>query len=354
MARGFEGELSVIYEEPREAILAGTAPGARPACQFRRAIQASVLSDRLLSWYAVHRRALPWRTDRSPYNVVVSEFMLQQTPVERVLPAFALFIAEFPSFAALAGAPTDAVLRAWRGLGYNARAVRLQRLARVVCDLHGGTLPREYADLRKLPGVGSYTACAIRAFAFDCDDVALDTNVRRVVHRVLFGIEWPPRATPSEIDAGAARLLPSGRANDVNSALMDLGAKLCTARAPKCLLCPLRGVCAAAPVDAARLSALARKHARRRPQDRIPFERTTRFLRGRIVEALRALPARAAISLLDLHGRLEAIAPSRTVDDLTQVSGALARDGIVQFDGASLCLAREERFGPAIGDDVDA
>lgn len=343
----------MIYEEPREAILAGTPPGASPVRQVT-AVQASALSYRLLSWYAVHRRTLPWRTNRSPYNVVVSEFMLQQTQVERVLPAFEGFIAEFPSFAVLAAAPTDAVLRAWRGLGYNARAVRLQRLARVACELYGGTLPREYAELRKLPGIGSYTARAIRAFAFDCDDVAIDTNVRRVVHRALFGIEWPPRATPSEIDAGAAQLVPSGRANDVNSALMDLGATLCTARAPKCLLCPLQRVCVAAPIDPARLAALARKHARRRPQDRVPFERTTRFLRGRIVDALRGLPAQAAISLHELHSRLEGVAPCRTADEFTQISRALARDGIVQFDGTSLRLAREEPFGPAVGDESAA
>jgi A/G-specific adenine glycosylase len=297
----------------------------------------SEAADLLLAWYARERRLLPWRTDRSPYNVVVSEFMLQQTQVGRVLPAFVRFVAAFSSFEALAAAPAGDVVRAWRGLGYNTRAVRLQRLARAVCERHAGTLPRDYALLRRLPGVGPYTARAIRAFAFDCDDVALDTNVRRVVHRVLFGSEWPPLATPAQIAAAAARLVPSGRGNDTNSALMDLGATLCTARAPKCLLCPLQSVCSAAPIDAARHAASAKKHARRNPQP-VPFEGTSRFLRGRIVDALRALPAHSAISLLDLHGMLAGIVPGRTVDDFSRASHALARDGLVSFEGTTLRL----------------
>jgi A/G-specific adenine glycosylase len=324
--------------------------GSLPHPQARHASAGpGSLPRLLLSWYARHGRTLPWRTDRSPYSVVVSEFMLQQTQVERVLPAFERFVSAFPSFAALAAASSESVVRAWRGLGYNTRAVRLRRLARAVCEQHGGRLPCDTAALRRLPGVGPYTASAVRAFAFDADVVALDTNVRRVVHRALFGIEWPPLATSKEIDAAAAPLIPAGRANDVNSALMDLGATLCTARAPKCLLCPLQTACVAAPIDATRLAALARAHGRPAgPQERLPFERTTRFLRGRIVEGLRALPPETAISLLDLHGRLANVARGRTVEDVTRAARALARDGIVSFDGATLRLGREGRFEPAV------
>jgi A/G-specific adenine glycosylase len=298
-------------------------------------------SDLLLAWYARHGRTLPWRTDRSPYNVVVSEFMLQQTQVERVAPAFERFTVQFPSFGALAAASTDAVIRAWRGLGYNTRAVRLQHLARAVCEEHGGNLPRDAASLAKLPGVGPYTAGAIRAFAFDRDDVALDTNVRRVVHRVFFGVEWPPQPR-GKVERAATKLVPTGRGNDVNSALMDLGASICTARAPRCLVCPLRSVCVAAPVDAGRLAALASVHARPRgPQERLPFERTTRFLRGRIVDALRVLPPRHAISLLDLHAEMVALVPGKTAADVERAARALVRDGVASLDGFSLTLARD-------------
>jgi A/G-specific adenine glycosylase len=293
----------------------------------------------LLTWFQAQRRTLPWRTDRSPYRVVVSEFMLQQTQVERVLLPFERFVAAFPSFAALAAAPRAGVVRAWQGLGYNSRAVRLHALARTVCKRHSGELPRETSALLALPGVGPYTASAIRAFAFDLDEIALDTNVRRVLHRAFFGLEWPaPRSNCEVADAGR-RLLPGGRANELNSALMDLGATVCTARAPKCLLCPLANACAAAPVDPRRLTAAAQRGAAGRPKQR--FEDTTRYLRGRIVDALRLLPARESISLLDLHRELLKHMPGRTLHEVSASSAALARDGVVAFDGRYLSLEND-------------
>jgi A/G-specific adenine glycosylase len=261
--------------------------------------------------------------------------MLQQTQVERVVPAFTRFIAEFNSFAALAAATPADVLRAWRGLGYNARAVRLQRLAHEVCARHGGTLPEDAAELRALPGVGPYTASAVRAFAFDRDEIALDTNVRRVVQRVRFGVETVAPRGWREIDEAARALLVAGRANDLNSALMDLGSSLCTARTPKCLLCPLASVCAAAPIDAAQLA-----RSTRAVRASVPFEQTTRYLRGRIVDALRALPPGQAISLLDLCVALAEVAPDRTQRDVEAAVRALARDGIATFAAGAVELPR--------------
>ncbi|MBV8299690.1 MAG: A/G-specific adenine glycosylase, partial [Candidatus Eremiobacteraeota bacterium] len=148
-------------------------------------------SQALLAWYAAHGRThLPWRATRDPYRIVVSEFMLQQTQVERVIPLYHAFIARFPDFAALAAADAGDVVRAWRGLGYNSRAVRLHALARAVVARHGGKLPPETEALRALPGIGAYTAAAVRAFAFELDDAAVDVNVRRVIHRVAFGLEF--------------------------------------------------------------------------------------------------------------------------------------------------------------------
>jgi len=291
-------------------------------------------ADLLLDWYARGRRVLPWRSDRSPYRVVVSEFMLQQTQVDRVIPAFERFIAAFGSFAELAAAPAGDVVRAWQGLGYNGRAVRLHRLARAVCDLHGGELPDDQAALLALPGVGPYTAAAIRAFAFDRDEPAVDTNVQRVVGRVRFGPEYERPASPKEIAAAAAGFIRTGRGNDGNSALMDLGSAICTARAPKCLICPLQSVCAAYPLDSATLAVRAR--AIHKPV--VTYHKTTRYLRGRIVDALRALGPRETISLLDLSGTLASAVPNRSNGEIDAAIRALAADGLVRIVGDAVGL----------------
>jgi A/G-specific adenine glycosylase len=282
---------------------------------------------------------LPWRQGRDPYRVVVSEFMLQQTQVERVLPIFQAFLTRFPNLAILASAPAAEVVRAWRGLGYNSRAIRLQRLAATVMAKHAGEIPRDQAALRALPGVGPYTACAIQAFAFDHDEVAADTNVRRVVHRVLHGIEYPPKAAPRDLDAAARAGIPRGRGHDWNSAMMDLGSTICTARAPKCLVCPLRESCAAAPIDAHQLSSLAQQYApKRSPQERLPFERTTRFVRGRIVDRLRDLPPNQAISLLDLRRALHP-AVERDLETFKTIVDRLAHEGVIEAGVRGIRLA---------------
>jgi A/G-specific adenine glycosylase len=295
---------------------------------------------RLLSWYRRHGRAtLPWRRNRTPYRTLVSEFMLVQTQVDRVVPKFEAFLDRFPDLPALAGATTAEVLRAWRGLGYNSRAVRLHRLARLLCERNDGALPSDSDALRDLPGVGAYTAAAIRAFAFNLDDVPVDTNVRRIVERVYFGIDRGTGVAPSQIDARAVAILPSGRAHDWGSALMDLGATICTARAPKCLACPLRGDCKAAPVDAPALHRLRAARAKRgTAREPLPFERTTRYARGRIVERLRDLPPGQRISLLDLARELAPAIPGRGLDDVRGLIAALERDGLITDDGTSVAL----------------
>ncbi len=299
----------------------------------------SLSRGRLLRWYRKYGRAeLPWRVLRSPYRTLVSEFMLAQTQVERVVPKFEAFVERFPDFAALARASLGEVLRAWKGLGYNSRAVRLHRLAVCVVETHGGELPSDAASLRELPGLGPYGVAAVRAFGFDLDDAPVDTNIRRIVHRLCFGIEHPPRANALELDRRARALMPPGRAHDWNSALMDLGATICSARAPKCLLCPLRPDCAAAPVDAAALATARRANGKPpSPQNAIPFDRSRRFARGRIVDRLRELPAGQRVSLLDLRRALEG-ASRWTVADVGELVGALERDGLVTRDGNGVAL----------------
>jgi A/G-specific adenine glycosylase len=265
--------------------------------------------------------------------------MLQQTQVERAIGPFERFVAAWPTLPALAAAPRADIVRAWQGLGYNSRAVRLHALARAVAEGNAGALPRDEAALRALPGIGPYTARAIRAFGFDCDEAAVDTNVRRVIHRLYFGIEWPPRASERELESAAQAALAPGRGHDWNGALMDLGATLCTARAPKCLVCPLRDDCAAAPLDAATLTELARQHARPRPPgERVPFEQTRRYARGRVVDRLRALPAQQSISLLALTPELPELA-GRAPGELLGIIDDLVRDGLVVRSGEGVRLA---------------
>jgi A/G-specific adenine glycosylase len=293
----------------------------------------------LLHWYRIHGRAhLPWRQTRDPYRVLVSEFMLQQTQVERVLPLYAAFVEAFPDFATLAAAQAGDVVRLWRGLGYNSRAVRLHALARAVVERYGGVLPSEREALLALPGIGPYTASAVRAFAFELDDVALDTNIRRIAHRTALGLEHPPQANDAHLDALARAALPAGNAHDWNSAMMDVGATICTARTPKCLICPLRAGCAAAPVDATALAALARGTRKRSPQEALPFERTTRYLRGRIVDRLRDVPAGVSLMLDDLIASLATIVPADRLGEISAVTEALERDGIVERNGGALRL----------------
>ncbi len=265
---------------------------------------------RLLSWYAKNGRAsLPWRKTRDPYRILVSEFMLQQTQVDRVLPKYRAFLKRFPTMRTLAVASLSDVIREWQGLGYNSRAVRLKRIAEAVIAQFGGSMPSDVESLRSLKGIGPYTAAALRAFAFECDDAAVDTNVRRVVERLMLGAEQPQA------------LVPRGRGHDWNSALMDFGATICTARAPKCAVCPLKTVCASFPVGPPDLK-------RERPKVKaMPFERTTRFARGRIIDRLRSLPPGKRVSLLALHRELAL--PGRSPEDVSTLVEALARDGLV-------------------------
>jgi A/G-specific adenine glycosylase len=206
----------------------------------------SSIGEKLLSWYELNRRDLPWRRQPSPYAVWVSEIMLQQTRVETVIPYFQRWMARFPSVKALAQASLQNVLSTWEGLGYYSRARNLHKAAQIIVDQYGGSLPEDPQALRGLPGIGRYTAGAIASIAFGRDAPALDGNIRRVLAR-LFNMSEPARSAAGErrLWALASEHLPPGRAGDFNQALMDLGAILCTPRAPDCQHCPLSTDCAA-------------------------------------------------------------------------------------------------------------
>lgn len=206
----------------------------------------SCVPDALLDWYDVHRRDLPWRARPGepvdPYRVWLSEVMLQQTTVAAVTPRFLAWTARWPDFASVAAAEDADVMAAWAGLGYYARARNLVAAAKAVVAEHGGVFPGTEAELRALPGLGAYTAAAVAAIAFGQRAVVVDANVERVVAR-LFAIDTPLPAARPAIRAAADTITPDLRAGDFAQAMMDLGSGICTTRAPKCLLCPLREWC---------------------------------------------------------------------------------------------------------------
>jgi A/G-specific adenine glycosylase len=204
------------------------------------------VSPALLDWYDRNRRTLPWRAGRGnradPYRVWLSEVMLQQTTTAHAAPYFERFTARWPTVEALAAAPEEAIMAEWAGLGYYSRARNLVVCARAVAERGG--FPEDEAELRALPGIGEYTAAAISAIAFRKRAVPVDANIQRVVAR-LFAIEEPLPGAKKAIRAAAERIVPAERAGDFAQAMMDLGATICSPRDPKCLLCPLNGVCEA-------------------------------------------------------------------------------------------------------------
>jgi A/G-specific adenine glycosylase len=205
-------------------------------------------SNALLQWYAVDKRALPWRVAGGeapdPYRVWLSEVMLQQTTVAAVRPYFERFTARWPTLAALAAADDSELMKEWAGLGYYARARNLLACARAVVSDHGGRFPADEEALRKLPGIGRYTAAAIAAIAFGRRAVVVDGNVERVVSR-LFAVKDDLPAARSLLYRLAAEITPAERCGDFAQAMMDLGATICTPRAPRCDRCPLAPICAA-------------------------------------------------------------------------------------------------------------
>ncbi len=292
----------------------------------------------LLQWYATGQRDLPWRSTDNPYHVLVSEIMLQQTQVDRVLPKYAQFLAAFPTLTTLAQAPTAEVISAWVPLGYNRRAVSLQSIARQVLAKYDGRIPDSIDELLKLKGIGRYTAGAIACFAYHKQVATVDTNIRRVLHRVFLGLEFPePKMLDAQILTLAEQVLPPGEAYNWHQALMDLGATICTSANPQCGRCPLQSACRAyeeigqhslfpSGTVIRQLRKVAEKKAAYTAQ---PFTSTNRYFRGRIVDVLRSVPNGERLSLPTLGSHIK---PDFHDDDVpwlqTLVSG-LAKDGLV-------------------------
>ncbi len=309
-----------------------------------------VLEDvhhRLLTWYAAAQRELPWRATGDPYAILVSEMMLQQTQVERVLPKFQQFLATFPTLAALAAAPTADVISAWVPLGYNMRAVRLQSIARQVIAAYDGCIPDSIEELLKLKGIGRYTAGAIACFAYRKQVATVDTNIRRVLHRIFLGLEYPaPRLNDSQLLTLAEQVLPPGEAYNWNQALMDLGATICSSNNPQCTRCPVQESCKAfaelgqySLFPAGDVFPQLRKVAEKKVgyQTR-PFTSTNRYFRGRIVDLLRTVPAGQRMTLDALGPKIK---PGFCADDLPwlqKIVAGLAKDGLLDYAGDGVRL----------------
>ncbi len=289
----------------------------------------TTFTEAVLHWYASHARDLPWRgPGASPWAVLVSEAMLQQTPVSRVLPVYQVWLDRWPTPSALAAEPAGEAVRAWGRLGYPRRALRLHGAAQVIVERHGGELPSSYDELLALPGVGSYTAAAVASFAFRQRHVVLDTNVRRVLARSVSAAEHPTGGAPSAAERHlAASMLPADAetAATYAVAVMELGALVCTARSPRCGTCPLRRRCAWQLAGSPPYEGPPRRGQ--------SYEGTDRQVRGRLLAVLREAPGPVQAATLD-EAWPEAIQRARALD-------GLVADGLVEpLAGATVPAAR--------------
>lgn len=287
------------------------------------------VQDELLSWFEVNARDLPWRQTRDPYRVLVAEIMLQQVQVERVIPFYRAFLDRFPTVEALAAAPIAEVIRVWGDLGRYRRLVNLHATARSIVSEFDGVFPRDPEVLRRLPGIDPYTAGAVACFAFEQDRGFLDTNIRRVLHRLFVGVDVPaPTATDRELLAIAEAAVPRGQAWSWNQALMDFGATRCTARRPACMECRVRTACRAYPAIEGALADLPRRANRSAPR----YDGSNRYYRGRVLAELRGLPtaagAEVGIPIHDLGARVREGFGAEDVPWLYGVVESLSRDGL--------------------------
>lgn len=301
----------------------------------------------LLKWYASEQRDLPWRATCDPYAILVSEVMLQQTQVDRVLPKYQQFLLAFPTLTDLAVAPTAEVISLWVPLGYNTRVIRLQAIARQVIAEYNGRIPDTIDALLKLKGIGRYTAGAIACFAYRKQVATVDTNIRRVLHRIFLGLEYPkPKVNDTQMLTLAEEVLPMGNAYAWNQALMDLGATICTSANPQCTQCPLQETCQSYTEmsqyslfpSGTVLRQIRKVAEKKRPYQTQPFTSTNRYFRGRIVDLLRSLPAHQRLSL-DVLG--PSIKPDFCDDDLRwleQIINGLVKDGLLDCTQDGVCL----------------
>lgn len=294
----------------------------------------------ILDWYSRVGRDLPWRHTRDPYAIMISEIMLQQTQVDRVIPKYIEILSTFPRMENLARATLAEILRAWSPLGYNRRARYLHQACGAVVTRFSGVFPREIKELRSIPGLGRYTASAIACFAFEQAAPVVDTNVRRVLSRIFLGSF--EGVSYSEVWKLAEVVLAESEAYNWNQALMDLGATLCSAISPQCSICPVQQHCvwnqqsSSAPPPARRVREISASY-------KVDTGAPRRKWRGRIVHALRDVPPGELAIWETIKETLRTQGAVETEVDLDELAGSLARDGLIEWressDGATVRLS---------------
>lgn len=305
----------------------------------------------LLAWYARHKRTLPWRDlpdndlDHKAYLVLVSEVMLQQTQVSRVIVLYKNFIQKFPTVAALADATNAEILLAWRGLGYNSRALRLRDAARTVMHDCGGHFPRTLEGLTAIKGIGHYTASAVMNFAFGEAVPCIDTNIRRIVHRVFEGPETPEGEWPVSDkallrkDVVLLAAMPPARAAELPAILMDFGSAVCTKRSPACQACPLKEMCLSAFRVPTLIKGVRQAKILKEPGRVISGKFTpNRLVRGRIVEALRDHPAGLSPAALGPYTASDWDASPEQAAWLQAILEKLVKDGVINRQGKAYII----------------
>lgn len=278
----------------------------------------------MFRWYRRSGRTLPWRGERDPYRILVSEVMLQQTQVSRVLEKYSLFLSAFPTLGSLARARRTDVIRMWRGMGYNNRAVRLHRLAHTVVHASGGTLPQTEKELMDLPGIGRYTARAIMSSAFALPVPVVDVNIQRFFSRVFWSMRTlTDMRSLRDVEGHALKHFPSRNGYAWNQALMDLGATVCTSRTPQCDACPVALDCR----SRTGMKRVAPVLKRREPSF---YGVPERIHRGRIIEHLRGLRNGHSLPLSQLGKAVLPHFSDRNMKWLRRILGQLERDGLVR------------------------
>lgn len=287
-------------------------------------IKVSTVQKKILTWYGRHHRDLPWRSTRDPYQILVSEVMLQQTQVDRVIPKYLAFLREFPDVGSLAAAPTAAVIRAWAGLGYNRRALYLQRTAQTVVHTFHGKFPLDREVLKTLPGIGDYTARAIAAFAFEEAVPMMDTNHRRFYQRVFFGLNLKKDAVLLQ---KAETVFPRRQSFAWNQALMDFGSLVCLTGRPTCEICPIQKYCLAYP----KILKQPVTGKKKKKKATVPFRQTDRFFRGRIIDLLREHQVVQVATIIKLY-------PELTNERLHTIIFQLEKDGLIKRKKSTIVL----------------
>lgn len=288
------------------------------------------MKKQILSWYDKNKRDLPWRNTEDPYPILVSEVMLQQTQVDRVIPKYYAFLQRFPTIETLARAERSEVIKEWSGLGYNRRAVYLHEFAKKIAEL--SKWPNKPDELMKLPGIGPYTSKSVLVFAHNADETLIEANIRRIYLRIFLG---NPETNPAkEIEALAIKHTPRGKSRDWHNALMDFGSQICTAKNPSCDICPVMKECVS--TDTLTKDEMQQIASSIFKTKQSKFEGSNRWYRSKIVKLLQK---KDTVTISSLGKKIKDDYRKDDLAWLCQIVDGLVRDGLIKKEGKSIRLA---------------